>query len=127
VDHAGDQVVGQGPRGRGAPDAAVDAGGLEDADDDGEAAVAFHFLQHDDLLVVDFADNDPLQFHLDLHGRPSLASSRRSKDGPPRHALPIGIKPDSHYRTRKRKGSSKLTATRAAAARGTPNSRTGRG
>src|SRR5262249_7344562 len=67
IDHAGHQVVSERPRRRHALDAAVDARGLEDADDDGKAAVAFHFLEHDHLLIMDLADNDPLQFHLDRH------------------------------------------------------------
>ena len=54
---------------------AVDAGRLEDADDDREAALALHLLQHDDLLVVDLADDDPLQFHLHGHGSLALRSA----------------------------------------------------
>src|SRR5437868_4138858 len=43
LDDAGDQIVGQGPRRRSAANPAVDAGRLEDADHDGEAALALHF------------------------------------------------------------------------------------
>src|SRR5208337_1068532 len=68
IDDAGHQVVSQRPGRRHALDAPVDAGGLEDDDDDGKAPVAFHFFQHDYLLIVDLADDDPFQFHLDRHG-----------------------------------------------------------
>src|SRR5262249_41984855 len=53
-DGAGDQVVRQRPRRLLAAHAAIDAGRLEDADDDRKAAVAVHLAEHDDLLVVDF-------------------------------------------------------------------------
>jgi hypothetical protein len=33
-----------------------------------EAAVAVHFLQQDHLLVVNLADDDAFQIHLDWHG-----------------------------------------------------------
>src|SRR5262249_24914504 len=53
--------------------APVDAGGLENADDDGEAALALDFFEHYHLLVVDFADDDALQLHVLWHGRLAFA------------------------------------------------------
>ena len=47
--------------------AAVDARRLEDADQDRERAVPLDLLQVDHLLVVDLADDDPRQLHLDGH------------------------------------------------------------
>src|SRR5262249_46372860 len=70
VDDAGDKIVGQWPGRRHPFDAAVDASRLEDADDDGKTAVALHLFQHDDLLIVNLADDDALQFHLDGHRQP---------------------------------------------------------
>src|SRR5262249_33742402 len=72
----GDEVVRQGPRRRQALDAAVDAGCLEDADHDGETALAVHLLEHDDLLLVDLADDDPLQLHVNGHGGLAFPAGR---------------------------------------------------
>jgi hypothetical protein len=49
-------------------DATVNTGSLKDADQDGKLAVAVDLAQVDDLLLVDFANDDPRQLHLDLHG-----------------------------------------------------------
>src|SRR5207245_2487688 len=57
-DRGGDEIMGQRPRRWVALDAAVDAGGLEDADYDREAALPLDLAQHDDLLVVNVADDD---------------------------------------------------------------------
>ena len=43
----------------------------------GNAAVAVDFLEHDDLLLVDLADDDPLQLHLDRHGSLAFGAARR--------------------------------------------------
>src|SRR5207247_907234 len=67
IDDVGDEIVGQRPGGLHALDAAVDAGGLEDADDDGEAAFAVHLPEHDDLLLVDLVDDDAFELHVDRH------------------------------------------------------------
>ena len=69
LDHVDDQVVRQRPRRGVALHAAVDAGGLEDADEDGKGPLAPDLLQVNDLLVVPLTDNDPRQFHRDRHGR----------------------------------------------------------
>ena len=58
----------QRPRRFEALHAAVDAGGLEDADQDRERARPVDFLEIDHLLIVDLADDDPGQFHRDGHG-----------------------------------------------------------
>src|SRR5262249_27498542 len=76
LDDVGDEVVRQGPRRRQALDAAVDAGCLEDADHDGETALAVHLLEHDDLLLVDLADDDPLQLHVNGHGGLAFPAGR---------------------------------------------------
>ena len=49
----------------------VDARGLEEPDQDRERPVTLDLLQVDNLLVVDLADDDPREFHLDTHGRGS--------------------------------------------------------
>jgi hypothetical protein len=61
----------------------------------------FDFLEHDHLLVVDLADDDPLEFHLDRHAR--LTFGHRA-----------GTKPD--YRALRQKGSSTANYNRT-----TPN------
>ena len=60
VNDAGDKIMSQGPGRRHFFDAAVDAGRLENADHDGKAAVALDLFQHDDLLIMDLADDDAL-------------------------------------------------------------------
>ena len=58
----------QRPRRFEALHAAVDARGLEDADEDRKRAAAVDLLEIDHLLIVDLADDDPGQFHRDGHG-----------------------------------------------------------
>jgi putative hemolysin len=58
-------------------DAAVDARGLEEPDQDRERAVTVHLLEVDHLLVVDLADDDPREFHLHAHDRRSAKVGRR--------------------------------------------------
>ena len=58
----------QRPRRFEALHAAVDARGLEDADEDRKRRGAVDFLEIDHLLIVDLADDDPRQFHRDGHG-----------------------------------------------------------
>src|SRR5438105_3020567 len=60
--------------------ASVDAGSLEDADQNRERAIALDLFQVDHLLVVDLANDDPRQLHLHGHGR-SFAKSRLGVDG----------------------------------------------
>src|SRR5262249_11854075 len=102
LDDAGDKVIGGRPRVGDAFDATVDAGRLEDADDDREAAVAVDFLEGDDLLLVDLTNDDPPQLHLDRHERLPCETvrrpwiiRRRAKDGQGRPApgrtAPIGL------------------------------------
>ena len=74
ADHVGQQIVRERPGRLDVLDAPVDAGRLEDADDDGEAALAVHLAQHDHLLVVDLVDDNALQLHLDGHGSLSFDS-----------------------------------------------------
>jgi len=64
---AGDQVVRQRPRRRHPLDAAVDAGGFEDADEDGKGPLSFDFPEVDHLLIADVADDDAMQLHLNEH------------------------------------------------------------
>ena len=61
-----------------APDESVDAGRFEDADHDRKAPLAVHLAKHDHLLIVDFADDDPFQFHLHGHGGLAFAATKVS-------------------------------------------------
>jgi hypothetical protein len=56
--------------------AAVDAGRFEQADQNREFAVPFDFAKKDDLLIIDFADNDAGQFHLNEHNQNSKSNSQ---------------------------------------------------
>src|SRR5271166_3120811 len=59
-------------------DAPINARGLEDADHDREHAIAFNFLEENDMLIAILVDDDPHEFHLDRHGKiPLWACSRR--------------------------------------------------
>jgi hypothetical protein len=71
LDGRDDQVMRERPRRDDVLHPPVDAGRLKDADDDGKTALALHLAQDNDLLLVDFGDDDPLQLHLDGHGRTS--------------------------------------------------------
>src|SRR4029078_5471337 len=51
-------------------DAAIDARGLGYVGQNRKGALAVDFLEIDDLLVVDFADDDPRQLHVDRHTGP---------------------------------------------------------
>ena len=51
-------------------DAAVDAGRLEQADQDWKHPLAIDFAEVDHLLVVEFADDDAGKFHRHEHGTP---------------------------------------------------------
>ena len=64
-----DEIVRQRPGGSKAFHAAVDHGRFEQPDEDGESPLTLDFLQVNDLIVVDFADNDSRKFHRDGHGR----------------------------------------------------------
>src|SRR5262245_33651483 len=61
--------------------APIDAGGFKNANHDGETAFFFRLAvgltKHDNLLFGDFADNDPLQFHLDRHSCLTFAAASR--------------------------------------------------
>ena len=69
VDDAGNEIVGQGPGRLLALDATIDAGGLENADDNRKRALTFRLAQHNDVLIVDFINDDAFEFHQDGHGR----------------------------------------------------------
>ena len=67
LDGADEQVVRQGAGGLEVLYSAIDTGGLEDPDQDGKRTVAIDFFQIDDLLIIDFTDNDPRQLHGNRH------------------------------------------------------------
>ena len=69
IDGGHDQIVRERAGRRFAFDAAIDAMRLEQADDNRETAVSLEFLQDDELRIVDLADDDPLEFHLNRHGK----------------------------------------------------------
>ena len=73
-----DQIVGERTRGLNALDPAVDAGGLEQPDDDREAALAVHLAEDDDLVFVHLTDDDPAEFHVDRHGGLATVGRRRA-------------------------------------------------
>ena len=77
LDNLADEVVRERPRRSEALHAAVDHGCFEQADENGEGPLAVDFFQIDDLVVVDFADNDPREFHRDGHDR-ILAHTKRA-------------------------------------------------
>src|SRR5208283_1212974 len=78
LDRVRQQVMSQRALGRLVLDAPVDARGLENADHDREHAIAFNFLEENDMLIAILVDDDPHEFHLDRHGKiPLSAGSRR--------------------------------------------------
>ena len=48
-------------------DATVDAGRFEHANHDGEVSRSINFLQKNDLIVANFANDDPRKLHLNRH------------------------------------------------------------
>jgi len=66
-DDAVEEVVGHGSRGGDFLEAAVDGDGFADADDDGESAIAAAFAEENKLLFGRFLNNDPNEFHFDIH------------------------------------------------------------
>ena len=62
-----EQVVSQGPWWLFTLDTTIDAGRLEQTDQDRKFLMTVHFTQKNDLLVIHFADDDPSQFHLNEH------------------------------------------------------------
>jgi UDP-glucose 4-epimerase len=67
LDGGHDQIVRERARRFQPFHAAVDASRFEEADHNGHAALAAHFVQHNVLVVVHIADYDPPQFHLNRH------------------------------------------------------------
>ena len=67
-DYAFQKIVRQRPRRGRSGQPSVDAGRLEYPDQNRERAFATDLAQVDDLLIVDFADDDPRQLHFDEHG-----------------------------------------------------------
>ena len=67
-DHALEQVVSQRPGRCRSGQPAIDAGRFEDSDQNRKRTLAADFPQVDNLLVVDFADDNPRQLHFDEHG-----------------------------------------------------------
>jgi hypothetical protein len=64
------------PRGGNAFEAAVDRIGLAAADHDRKVPLPVHLAQDDDLLILHFADDNFVEFHLNRHRRYSI--SRRA-------------------------------------------------
>src|SRR3954452_1582798 len=62
--------------------AAVDAGRLENHNENRERPRPIDFLKIDHLLIVDLADDDPRQFHRDGHGGVSLSENMNSRPTP---------------------------------------------
>src|SRR3954452_22289696 len=59
--------------------AAVDAGRLENHNENRERPRPIDFLKVDHLLIVDLADDDPRQFHRDGHGGLSFKRKREQQ------------------------------------------------
>src|SRR5690606_5790030 len=71
LQDADDQVMGQRARRRNALDPPLDARRFENADHDRKLPLAVDLAQINNLLVVDFADDDSRQLHFDWHRRTS--------------------------------------------------------
>ena len=71
-----DEVMCQRALGDFSAHTAVDTRCFEQADQNRKRAISFNFTQKDDLLIVDLADDDSSQFHLDKHGKPLAVFER---------------------------------------------------
>ena len=82
LNGAGQQVVGQRPRGRLATHAAINARRLKKTDHNRKGPLSIRLLEEDQLLFVRIADNDPGQVHLYCHGDPTPRGNAQAQIAP---------------------------------------------